>query len=85
MHLVQPTDMKSIIILILLLQQVFHAYLNKFEIAITPVFLIIFCNNWLVVESSRILSVQKCCLRQNVLNCSRKDEVFLKEPIIIFS
>ena len=27
------------------LQEVFHVYLNKFEIAVTNLFLIIFCNN----------------------------------------
>ena len=28
-----------------LVQQVFHVYLNKFEMAISHLFLIIFCNN----------------------------------------
>ena len=27
-------------------QKLFHVYLNKFEIAVTHLFLIIFCNNW---------------------------------------
>ena len=43
------------------IQEVFHVYLNKFEIAVSHSFLIIFCNNklTLLIRSSEMRSHQE--------------------------